>query len=94
MWALLTGAFAWFIRAVVVKAAIALAVIAAIAYMMPIVWGYVSPFVGVSGLNSAFGGISDGVYWGLYAMRLDYGFPAIIGAYVARFLIRRLPFVG
>ena len=85
---------AWLVREVIFKAAIIGGLYWLLVYLMPIVWDYVSPFVGTSSLTSLFAGIPDGVYWGFYALKFDVGLPLIISAYVSRFLIRRLPGVG
>lgn len=85
---------AWLVREVVIKAAVFAALYALLVLFMPLVWGYVSGFVGVSGLTSLFNAVPDGVYWFLYALKFDVGIPLVISAYVSRFLIRRLPIVG
>ncbi|OFW07839.1 MAG: hypothetical protein A3G20_06440 [Acidobacteria bacterium RIFCSPLOWO2_12_FULL_59_11] len=94
MQAVLYAVAAWLVREIVIKAAIIGALYWVLAYLLPFVIGYVSPFIGTSGLTSLFNGVPDGVYWFMYALRMDVGIPLLISAYVARFLIRRLPFVG
>jgi hypothetical protein len=39
-------------------------------------------------------GLNAGVWWVLDLFNLSYGVPLLISAYVARFLIRRLPVIG
>lgn len=38
--------------------------------------------------------IPDGVAWFAGALELDAGLPILVGAWAARFLVRRLPFIG
>ncbi len=85
---------AWLVREVIIKASVIAGLYWLLVYLMPLVWSYVSGFVGVSGLSSLFNAVPDGVYWFLYALKFDVGLPLIISAYVSRFLIRRLPVVG
>jgi hypothetical protein len=85
---------AWLVREVVIKASVLAGLYWLLVYLMPLVWGYVSGFVGVSGLTSLFNAIPDGVYFFLYAFKFDVGLPLCISAFVSRFLIRRLPVVG
>jgi hypothetical protein len=53
-----------------------------------------APFLGVTSLNTAFGGVNTGDWYFLDFFALDYGLPLMISAVVARFLIRRLPVIG
>lgn len=45
-------------------------------------------------LNGVLNSIPTGAWWFLDMIGFDYGAPLIIGAWVTRFLIRRIPFVG
>ena len=77
-----------------IKASIIAALYWLLTYLLPIVLGYVSSYTGTSGLTAQFNAVPDGLYWMFYALKMDVGIPAIISAWIARFLIRRLPFVG
>lgn len=46
------------------------------------------------GLDQAFYYLPRGMWWFMGAFRVDFGFPAIFSAVVAKFIIRRLPIVG
>ena len=48
----------------------------------------------VSGLDSAFSSIPDGVLYFLSAFNFGYGVTVIMSAYALRFVIRRLPVIG
>jgi len=87
-------ALLWFFNAIGIKVLIVGAMFAVLSYVVPIAWGYVAPFIGLSGLTSMFNALPLGIYWALYALKFDVGIPLIISAYVSRFLIRRLPFIG
>lgn len=47
-----------------------------------------------SNINTSLTGMTQGVIWMLGWFRFDYGLSVVLGAYVIRFLIRRLPIVG
>lgn len=84
----------WIFRGVVIKFVILTAVFGVMAVMVPIAIDLVLPFVGVSSLASAFGGLGADVWFWLDFFALDYGVPLLISAHVARFFIRRLPVIG
>lgn len=92
--ALLAPLVNFVLREVVVKFVILTVVFAVLAVVVPMAINYVLPFVGGSSLTSAFNGLDGGVWYFLDFFALDYGLPLILSAYVARFLIRRLPFIG
>lgn len=47
-----------------------------------------------SALAGAFGGVGEGMWYFLDLLRFDVGIPMILSAYGARFVIRRIPFIG
>jgi len=47
-----------------------------------------------SNINTSLTGMAQGVIWMLGWFRFDYGLSVVLGAYLIRFLIRRLPVVG
>lgn len=47
-----------------------------------------------SGLNGAFGGITADMWYWLDLFQISAGLPAVISAWVMRFVIRRLPVIG
>lgn len=49
---------------------------------------------GASSLSSAFAGLSPGLWYFLDTFKADYGVTACLGAFVTRFVIRRLPVIG
>jgi len=48
----------------------------------------------LASVASAMGGISAGVWYWLDLFNLSYGLNVIFSAYVARFIIRRIPLIG
>lgn len=86
----LISVVSWFVGGIALKAVVVGALYWVLTYFMPLVWGYVAPFLGVSSLTSFFSGIPDGVYWAIYATKGDVGIPLVISAYLSRFLVRRL----
>ncbi|MGK5077383.1 DUF2523 family protein [Janthinobacterium sp. HLX7-2] len=51
-------------------------------------------FPSAAGLTGAFGGIPAGMWYFLDLFRFDVGIPMVLSAYGARFIIRRIPFIG
>lgn len=82
------------LRDVVVKFVVFTAIFAVVAFLVPIAVGFLSPYIGTSALTSAFGALGPGVWYFLDFFNLSYGLPLLISAFVARFLIRRLPVIG
>lgn len=84
----------WMFRDVVVKFLVMGAVFLIVSELTPLVLGYLGNFISPNGLTSAFSGVPTGVWFFLDFFALDVGLPLLISAYVARFLIRRIPFIG
>lgn len=91
---LLAPVLAFLLREVVVKFVVMAAIFIAVSELMPLVLGFVAPFILPGSLTSAFSAISAGVWFFLDLARLDYGLPLMISAYIARFSVRRVPVVG
>jgi hypothetical protein len=51
-------------------------------------------FPTAAALNGAFGGLGSGVWYFLDLCGFSVGAPAIVSAYVMRFIIRRIPVIG
>lgn len=90
----LAPVFGFLLREVIVKFTVFTAVFALLALIVPKAIEQVAPYVGTGALSSAFTGLSAGVWFWLDAFQLPYGVPLLISAWVARFLIRRLPVIG
>lgn len=91
---LLAPVIGFLVREVIVKFIVFTAVFALVAYLVPKAVGYLSPFLGLGSLTSAFSGLGPGVWFFLDFFNLAFGVPLLISAFVARFLIRRLPVIG
>jgi hypothetical protein len=94
MWVVFGWALNWIFRSIVVKFVILTAVFAFISFIVPIAIGYLGNFLSTSSLTSAFSSIPPGVWYFLDVFRIDFGAPLVISAFVASFLIRRLPVIG
>lgn len=94
MLAILWPAVSFFLRTVVVKFIVLTGVFAVMALAIPAAINLIAPHIGTAGLTSSFGGLDSGVWWVLDAFSFGYGLPLIISAFIARFLIRRLPVIG
>ena len=55
---------------------------------------FVMPFMDLTSLTAVFNSLSPEMWFILDLFKFDFGIPLLISAVVARFLIRRLPFVG
>lgn len=84
----------WIFRGVIIKFVVLAGVFGFMAVVLPVAVDFVLPFIGVTQLTNAFGGLDAGVWFWLDFFALDYGVPLLISAHVARFLIRRLPVIG
>ncbi len=85
---------AWLLGEVTYKAVMLGVLYFIVSWLMPLVWSYCAPFMGVDSLTGLFNAIPDSVFFFMLGLRMDIGVPLIISAYIARFLIRRLPVVG
>ena len=92
--AILYAVLGWILRQVVIKFVVIGAVYALLVLLVPMAVGYVGPFIGTGSLNSLFAAVPDSVYFFFYFFRLDVGLPLTISAFIAGFLIRRLPLIG
>jgi hypothetical protein len=84
----------WIFRGIVIKFVLMTGLFALMTFLVPLVIGYVAPFVGAANLTSAFTGLDPGVWFFLDFFALGYGVPLMISAFITRFLIRRLPVIG
>lgn len=84
----------FFVRDVIVKFVVFVAVFALVAILVPVALGYLTPFIGVGSLSNAFADLSGGVWFFLDFFQLGFGIPLLISAWITRFLIRRLPIIG
>ena len=94
MLAILAPLVSWIFRGVVVKFVILSAVYAVSAFLIPVAISYLAPHIVTSSLTSAFSSVDPSVWFWLDFFQLGFGLPLIFSAAVARFLIRRLPFIG
>lgn len=94
MLAIFVPVVSFLLREVVAKFVVFTAVFGLVAVLVPVVIGYLAPYLGVGALSSAFAGLSGSVWFFLDAFALGFGVPLLISAWVTRFIIRRLPVVG
>jgi hypothetical protein len=89
-----SASLTWVLREVVVKFVVFSAIFAVVAFFIPYVIKHVSPFANAGFIGNGLSLIDSGVWFFLRFFRIDYGLQIIVSAYVSRFLIRRIPFVG
>lgn len=91
---LLAPVLGWVFRGVIIKFVLLSGLFALMTFLVPLVIGFLAPFLGVSSLDSAFGGLGASTWFFLDFFALGYGVPLLISAHITRFLIRRLPVIG
>lgn len=94
MWLLISPLLTWIFRGVVVQFLVLTAVVALVVFLVPFAIEQIGAFIGTSGLSSAFSGLPAGIWYFIDLARLDFGVPWVLSAFVARFLVRRLPVIG
>ena len=93
LWPFFQAALTFLIKEILLKFLVLTALMAVFALLMPMVFIKLMPFLGLD-LSGAFSSVPATVWFFADAVQLGYGIPLMISAYVARFLIRRLPVVG
>lgn len=97
MWALLS-AFGTFLFNLIFRAGVVKFVVGIFAFFVfewfwslcaELLTGYTS-----AGLTTAMGGLANDVLYFMGVMQLHIGLPMILAAYVTRFAVRRIPFIG
>lgn len=94
MLAIFAPMISWIFRGVVLKFVILTALYAVLVVIVPMGISLAAPHIGITSLNNAFLGLGSDVWFYLDFFALGYGLPLILSAFVARFLIRRLPVIG
>jgi hypothetical protein len=84
----------WIFREIVIKFVVFTAVFALVLFFVPFVVKYLGNFIKLDFLTSAFTGLDPQICFILNFFSLGYGLPLLLSAYVSRFLIRRIPFIG
>lgn len=86
--------FGWLLRGSQIKfvvfTIVALLFTFVMSFVVPEIVGFISP----SALSSAFLSVDPKIWYFLNLFNITGGLPLLISAYVARFIIRRLPFIG
>lgn len=91
---LLAPLVSWIFRAIVVKFIVLVGMFALVDVVVPMLLKYVAPFVSGANLSLVFAGLPPGIWYFVDLFQLPFGLPLLISAYVARFLIRRIPIIG
>lgn len=94
MQALLWPLISWVFREVMLKFLIMGGVFIVVSELVPLVVDLILPFIGVDNLTVVFSGLPDSIWFFIDFARLDDGVPLCISAAVARFMIRRIPFLN
>ena len=95
MWAFVLPAIyaaaSWFMRVVVLK----FVMFSILFFIVTEFLGFItSKLPGASSLTGAFGSIPEGIWYFLDLFQFSFGVSAVLSAYILRFSIRRIPFIG
>jgi hypothetical protein len=91
---IIASVLSWLLRDVIIKFIVFSAVFSVVVFIVPYAVRFLGGFVSPSFIGSALSGIPSAAWFIVYHLRLDIGLPMIVSAYVARFLVRRLPVIG
>lgn len=97
MWNLLKSAFNYIFTLFTKVGTIKAIVFTAIYWLLTALYAAAQALLSAynfSSISSAFGSLPNDFKFYLVLFKIDVGLPIIIAAYVARFAIRRLPFIG
>jgi len=86
--------FRWLLGVTQIKFVLFTALFAIMNFFSTAITDLLGSVVSTTGLSSAFSSLPSSVWYFINLLNLSYGVPIIIGAYVTRFLIRRIPFFG
>jgi len=86
--------FRWLISAAQVKFVAFTSLFGIVSYFINILSGYLEPYLSTTSLNTAFLGLTPETWYFINLFNMAFGIPLVIGAFIVRFLIRRIPFIG
>lgn len=86
--------FGWLLRGAQLKFILFTTIAALFTFLISFVVPEIAGFVNTGGLSAAFSFMDPRVWYFINLMNLLGGITLIISAFVARFIIRRLPFIG
>lgn len=94
MGVLLWTVIKWVFDVVIIKFVVMGALYIVVYELTPLILEQTTSSVSPGGLTTVFSAIPPGVWFFMDFMAIDVGLPLMIVAYVARFLIRRIPLIG
>lgn len=86
--------FRWLIDGVQVKFVAFTGLFGLVTFFIDILSSYLEPYLTTNSLSSAFGSLTPETWYFVNLFNIAYGIPLVIGAFVVRFLIRRIPIIG
>jgi hypothetical protein len=86
--------FGWLLRGAQLKFILFTVIASLFTFVMTFVVPEIAAFISPAGLSAAFSSVDPHIWYFINLMNMVSGLSLIISAYVARFIIRRLPFVG
>jgi len=91
---LLWSVVSWLLNTVIIKFVVMAVMYWLVYELTPWLLSLLAAGFNLAGLTTTFLSIPPGVWFFLDFMALDVGIPVLLGAYVTRFLIRRIPIIG
>ena len=89
----LNAVLAFVLRSVIVKFALYFGLFFVTTEFMSVLASSVLP-TGDGGMGRAFAGLGIGTWYFLDLMDVSFGVPAVLSAWLTRFVIRRIPIIG
>lgn len=98
MWGIFVSAFMAFLTSILRGSIIKFVFFTAIAYLISALGGIITTLLGslvdFTGISTLFGQLPDGLLYFLTLFKFGLGLPLLLAAFVTRFAIRRIPFLG
>lgn len=86
--------FGWLLRGAQLKFILFTVIASLFTFVMSFVVPLIADFVNPAALSNAFSGLDPKVWYFINLMNLIGGLSLVLSALIARFIIRRLPFIG
>lgn len=94
MFEIIKSALMWLIGGAQIKFILATIIFGIFSFLTVQVTDQLAPYVNTTSLSNAFNALPPSVWYFADAINIAGGATIILGAYIARFIVRRIPFIG
>ena len=98
MWGLITGALSWIVKYILgagsMKWIITSLLLLGLSALITLGTSLLPAWFSDANFSNSFSTFTPSLWYFFDYFKLDYAFGLILGAYITRFLIRRIPFIG